>query len=37
MMPMPMCASWIIATSFAPSPIDSVTGVGKTVVFTLCT
>mmetsp|Transcript_26453 Transcript_26453/g.66596 ORF Transcript_26453/g.66596 Transcript_26453/m.66596 type:complete len:281 (+) Transcript_26453:277-1119(+) len=29
-MPTPTCASWIIGTSFAPSPTDSVTGVGLT-------
>mmetsp|Transcript_100408 Transcript_100408/g.290007 ORF Transcript_100408/g.290007 Transcript_100408/m.290007 type:complete len:280 (-) Transcript_100408:1997-2836(-) len=33
-MPTPTCASWIIGTSLAPSPMASVTGVGFTVVRT---
>jgi hypothetical protein len=32
---MPTCASWIIDTSFAPSPIDSVIGVGTTYICTI--
>lgn len=30
----PTCASWIMGTSFAPSPMDNVTGWGKTPVRT---
>ena len=32
--PMPMCASWIIDTSLAPSPIASVIGCGTMFAFT---
>mmetsp|Transcript_39586 Transcript_39586/g.102483 ORF Transcript_39586/g.102483 Transcript_39586/m.102483 type:complete len:326 (-) Transcript_39586:889-1866(-) len=32
-MPTPTCASWIIGTSFAPSPMASVTGAGQEVPF----
>ena len=31
---MPMCASWIIDTSLAPSPIASVIGCGTMFAFT---